>query len=191
MAESAGMPLGVPLVCDLRVTSREQAARGEFERFVLAHQVYVTRLVFRLLGWQDDVEDAVQEVFLRAWNGWRGFRGQSRPTTWLTRIAINVCHAQRRRRWLRQRLLPRLWRPPQHEADAPSYREHDTREQAVRDAVRRLPPSQRDVVVLYYLEEFPVRQIAEILRVSTGAVDARLSRARKRLRGMLEEAEVV
>src|ERR1044072_1653365 len=77
-------------------------ARGEeraFEEVARLHGEQVARLARRLMGGRDgEAEDAVQEVFVRAYEKRRGFRGASSVRTWLMRITVNTCRSMQRRR---------------------------------------------------------------------------------------------
>ncbi len=160
---------------------------SDFDGIVEAHRRRITRLVYRLLGWSDDAEDVVQEVFLSALKNIKAFRGESGLSTWLMRIAVNKCRSHRRSLRVRLRLLAgaaervrrtRSARPEDASADAETFRR-------VRRAVRALPVRYREVVVLRYLEETPTTEVAEILGISQAAVDTRLHRARRRLKDLL------
>ena len=67
-----------------------------FERIVAEHHPRVAGLAYRLLGWADEVDDVVQDVFLKALRNLTGFEGRSRLSTWLTRITVNTCRTHRR-----------------------------------------------------------------------------------------------
>jgi RNA polymerase sigma factor (sigma-70 family) len=155
----------------------------EFDQVVREHERAVARLAYRLLGWRDRqaVEDVVQEVFLVALRRLRAFRGQSSIGTWLMGITINACRAHRRRTMLRLKWL-RQARPAPDAAPA-----DDETAARVRDAVAQLPPRDREVMVLFYLEELPVVQIADLLGVKRNAVEVRLHRARRRLKTQLAD----
>jgi RNA polymerase sigma-70 factor (ECF subfamily) len=96
-------------------------------------------------------------------------------------ITINQCRARRRRAVLRMTWLRDLWsrrgQPTRHAAE-------ETSEQ-VRAAVAELPPRDREVIVLFYLEELSVAQVAQLLGVKHNAVEVRLHRARQRLKTRL------
>lgn len=167
-----------------RLRAKDPAA---FASLVAQHQARVAGLAYRVLGWPQDVEDVVQEVFVAALRSLPKFRGQCTMETWLYRITLNSCRSFRRRRlgWLR---VFRPWREAVVRDGCPSGdRTTPDREvcEQVRRAVRALPTRYREVVVLRYLEELPVAEISEVLGVSRGAVEVRLSRARQRLRGSL------
>lgn len=167
---------------------RPGGPRGDppaFETVVAEHRQRVTGLVYRLLGWSDDVEDVVQDVFVAVLNNLAKFRGEAQLGTWIYRIAVNVCRRHRRRRMLRLR----FWRPtgelPEAGAETPDSRGRRETSARVRAAVVGLPAGYREVVVLRYLEELPVLDIAVILGLSRNAVEVRLSRAREQLKQVL------
>lgn len=160
----------------------------DFDEVVRRHQPQVARLAHRLLGWRDRdaVEDVVQEVFLIAWRRMKSFRGDSSLGTWLIGITINQCRAQRRRSLLRLKWLREAFatgNSSQPIADGPAAGEETS--QQVRDAVARLPPRDREVIVLFYLEALSVAQIAQLLGVKNNAIEVRLHRARTRLKTQL------
>lgn len=171
-------------------------ARGErsaFAEIVSAHQARVSRLVYRLLGWQGEADDVVQEVFLSALKNLRRFRGESSLSTWLTRIAINKCRSHRRRRFLRLKMFRPAAAGGEPGVSDPADRAGMDREtfDRVRRAVQDLPARYREAVVLRYLEEMPVEQVAEVLGLTRNVTQVRLHRARLRLRraldGIIEE----
>jgi RNA polymerase sigma-70 factor (ECF subfamily) len=170
-----------------RLARREAAALDEL---IAAHQPRVARLAHRLLAWnRPDAQDVVQDVFLRAWQHAPRFRGESSLSTWLARITVNRCRSLRRRRALDPR---RLWQvmSPRRAESSPASVHVDDDAARVRDAVARLARHEREVVVLYYLEQMPAAQVADVLGISTGAVNTRLHRARAQLKTMLEAIDV-
>jgi RNA polymerase sigma factor (sigma-70 family) len=186
---------GPALACNDDEVLLERLKRGDaqaFDRLVEIYQDQIARLAHRLLGWRDDPDDLVQEVFLAALKQVRSFRGECSLGTWLTAITIRTCRSWRRS-WRRQlkRLVnaAELYPRTVDSSDAPLLREEVSA--MVREAVCRLAQLDREVVVLYYLEQRTVAEITEILGSSTGAIDVRLHRARGRLReslaGLLKE----
>ena len=164
--------------------------RGAFEQVVAAHGPRVARLAQRLLGWPDDVEDVVQEVFLAAWRHrrkFRGHRGRRSLDAWLNVMTVNRCRTQRRRRltrWTRRRQL-QLEQPPAAAPPVDAAAIAGEALAAVRTAVRRLPLRDREVLVLHYLQQTPITAVGDLLGLSRNAVEVRLHRARKRLRQQL------
>ena len=159
---------------------------AEFDRIVADHRERIARLAYRLLGWRDEVEDVVQEVFLAAFRNREAFRAESSLTTWLTTIAINKCRSHLRKRLLRLLFFERSRHRLAGSVDGAegAALERESFEQ-VRRALQKLPTRHREVVVLRYLEETPIAEIAEVLGISRNAVEVRLNRARARLRADL------
>ncbi|MFM8980546.1 MAG: RNA polymerase sigma factor, partial [Planctomycetia bacterium] len=175
--------------------------RGAFDELVQRHHRRVFRLAVKLLGDEEAALDAAQEAFLRAWRALAGFEGQSLFTTWLTRITINTCRNE-----LRRRASPKHARPasldvpgPQGEgtlgealpaADDPPLGRLTGRELRVAflQALQRLDPGEREVLVLKEVEGLPYEAIAELLDVPVGTVRSRLHRARAALRQRMGEA---
>jgi RNA polymerase sigma-70 factor (ECF subfamily) len=155
---------------------------GAFEEVVAVYQHRVARLASRLLGWKADIDDLVQDVFLAALTGARGFGGKALLWTWLTTITLNRC-----RRHLRKRALwERFWSVAQHAAaptapasDAPTLGAELS--QQVRAAVAALPPRDREIIVLFYLEGHSADEIARLTGNTANAVQIRLHRARGKL----------
>jgi RNA polymerase sigma-70 factor (ECF subfamily) len=180
--------------CDVprRFAGGEDAA---FDDVVRLYSPRVARLAQRLLGYRSDdgpvsVEDVVQDVFIAALRRRKTFRGETDTSlwSWLATITVNRCRSHGRRATLWGRWLRRRRRDPQT-ADAPpadaGASRNETR-QRVRDGLARLPASDREVIVLYHLEELTVNEICRILGASRGAVDVRLYRARRRLAALLD-----
>jgi RNA polymerase sigma-70 factor (ECF subfamily) len=161
-------------------------AGSDFETLVLAQQAYVARLAHRLLAWNDDAADVVQDVFLAAYRHWPGFRRDAKVTTWLTSITVNVCRSHRRRSRLRFRWLTRNSSAVDAEsAKAPDLDASGEQHDAVRSAVKALPTRYREAIVLRYLEGFAIDEIGVILGRSRATIDAQLSRGRALLRDSL------
>lgn len=121
----------------------------------------------------EDAEDAAQETLLKAIGALPGYRPRGQFRAWIFAIAANVCRGQRRR----SRLLPESeLRTDLPQAADPCFR--SALAAAVRGAVDRLPLTYRAPVVLFYLEEMPVAEIAAVLGRSSAAVKVQLWRAR-------------
>jgi RNA polymerase sigma-70 factor, ECF subfamily len=143
-----------------------------FDELVLRYQTRVAGLAYRLLGWSEGLDDVVQEVFLRVLGSHAEFRGQSSLWTFLAAITVNCCRATLRRRWLRNK-WERFHRETETSAAPGSDWETIRGETAaqVRAAVRQLPAKYREVIVLRYLEELSVDDVAATLSLSRNAVE--------------------
>ncbi len=172
------------------VEQRLSEAREPFEVLVERYQERLFRLVASVLGPGSaaEAEDLTQEIFLEAYRKLHTFRGASRLSTWLHRLALR--RAIDRRRLARWR-MPHLGEEalPEHPEDDYATPEGEVIERhralAVRQAVDRLPEPLRTVLHLYYWMGRPVAEIAELLAIPEGTVKAQLFRARGKLRRQL------
>lgn len=160
-----------------------------FEQLVAAHHATVRQLVFRLLGWRDGGDDVAQEVFLAAWANRRRLSKVENVEFWLKRIAINKCRSHLRRAAVRARWRSWIERSPPQEplvaADGPlAASEHA---ETIRNAINALKPRYREVIVLHYLEELTVTQIAKITGIRANTIEVRLHRARQQLAEQLKD----
>lgn len=160
--------------------------RDAFDVIVQRHQRQVYQVCFRFLGNHEDASDMAQDVFVRAYRGLRGFKGQSALGTWLYRIAVNVCLNRVGIKTPQFEPLDRVERVDLRgeRADAAVLR-HE-RADAVRAAIARLPKKQRATLVLRVYHELPHEQIAAILGSSVGAVKANFFHALGNLKKLLE-----
>ena len=134
-------------------------------------------------------EDAVQETFWKAYRRLPGFRGNSSPRTWLVRIAINVCKDMSRSAWFRMLRNASELDALQIPAPEGTFELHST----LVAEIMRLPRACREVVLLYYYEDFTQAEIADTLHVSVTTVHRRLEKAYGLLKnelkgGSLDEA---
>ncbi len=160
-----------------------------FDRMVEQFHEPIRRLVFRLLGWRDGVDDVVQEVFLSAWAAWPRFVKKECPALWLKRIAVNKCRSRLRREAVRRRWFNWLFASGLGDAAEAMEDSLAARERAgrVRAAIDSLKPRYREVSVLYYLEQMDVAEIAEATGARRNTVEVRLHRARQQLKEILSD----
>ncbi len=165
-----------------------QAASGDaaaFREFVLRHVDGVHRIVLGHVG-REEAEDATQEVFLRVHQGLKGFKGRSRVTTWLYRIATNVgLKRRRRRRWSFRRAERELAERADDRPGPDALVADRERCERVARAVSSLPAELRSVVILRGYEELSWGEIAEILEIGVSTAEARMARAKEQLRSLL------
>lgn len=178
---------------DLDLLRRAAAGdRAAFDEFVERHQAAVYRFTRSLAGERPDAEDALQETFLAAWRGAATFRGEASVRTWLLTIARHAVSRQRRRRVdepQRHEPLSDLgvaagWGSETPEASAIR---RETR-QRLQDALQRLLPGDREVLLLRDVEGLPGDETATVLGVTLPAMKTRLHRARLRLAAVMRES---
>ena len=193
------------------------ARRGEqaaFERLVFAYRRELLAHCYRMLGSVQDAEDALQESLLGAWRGLRAFEGRSSVRTWLYQITTNAClrlisrrprrilspdHGPPRRSedGLGDPVTGPIWLEPWPEDEgavaaedvdpAARYLERESVELAFVAALQHLPASQRAVLILREVLEFPSAEVARILDTTPAAVNSALQRARKSVRQRVPE----
>jgi len=165
-----------------------QACRTLVERYEGA----VAATVIGMLGPGDDADDVGQETFIRFFRSLDQFRGESSVKTWIQRIAMNLSlNALKARKRSTTRFLS--FDDPDESTDEVSELqmtisgEFDARETklAVHEALDRLPPKHRAVVVLRMIDGCSTRETAEALDVPEGTVLSRLARAMKQLEQLL------
>lgn len=167
-----------------------------YRHLVERYQGQVHRLVSGLLGYQHgNVDDVVQEVFVKAYFSLKRFREESSFATWIYRIAVNRTRDEIRKASRHVSLdttlsgeavqgLRALWDyADEEEQEAPMAPE--ALQRFVSRAVAALPDKLRTVVTLKDLEGLSYQEVGQILKCSVGTVKSRHSRARQKLRGLL------
>lgn len=157
--------------------------KEEFAEIVLASTDSLYRVSKAILKEDSDCEDAVQEAIAIAFDKLDTLRKDKYAKTWLTRILIHECYALLRQR-TKTLTLAENWEMPVTER---GYAEVEEDYSGLYEALKMLNDDQRLTMVLYHLEEYSVKEIAQIMEVSTGTVKSRLARGRNRLRDLLEE----
>ncbi|MDO4269445.1 MAG: RNA polymerase sigma factor [Eubacteriales bacterium] len=163
---------------ELTLIPPREDARERFAAAVTAHSRAMFRAARALLDCDADAEDAVSEAVLRAWQAFGRLRDEKALKGWLIKIAVN-CAYEHRRKSARVTYTDDL-EPLAGGAE-------DAHGLGLWDTVQRLPEEFRIVTVLFYYEDLPTAEIAKILGVREGTVRSRLTRARNRLRTLLEE----
>lgn len=159
--------------------------REAFDLIVERHRRSVYHLCYRFVGNHEDASDLSQDVFLRAYRGLTGFKGQASLGTWLYRIGVNVCLNRVSAKVPATESLDE--RPHQSQAIDPAG-ELLRKERAarVRAAIAQLPRKQRATVILRTYQELSHQEIAHILGSSVGAVKANFFHALGNLKKILE-----
>jgi RNA polymerase sigma-70 factor (ECF subfamily) len=160
--------------------------REAFDLIVRRHQRQVYQVCFRFVGTHEDASDLAQDVFVRAYRGLRGFKGQSALATWLYRIAVNVCLNRVGVKAPHFEPLDRVERADAGVEGADEAVLRGERAGQVRAAIARLPKKQRATLILRVYHDLPHDQIAAILGSSVGAVKANFFHALANLKKLLE-----
>lgn len=150
----------------------EAGATAEFDAFVAAHGAALARMAWALAADRRAGEDLLQSALLKVWRHWGRVRRADDPAAYVRRVLLNTARTVRRRR-----------------ADVPAAEAFTdggipgvTDRLALERALRALPPKQRAVVVLRYLDDRSERETAALLGCSTGTVKSHTARALAALR---------
>jgi RNA polymerase sigma-70 factor (ECF subfamily) len=187
------------LVSDISCTDEELVARSRggdvdsFNQLILRWERPIYALAYRVLGREEDARDVCQDTFLRAYRALPGFKGEAKFSSWLYRIALNLC-----RDWIRrQRRAPVSQMPEDLDAleasaaiePAESVEDLVARRElsaVVEDAMTRLPEEQRTAIVLKEYHGMTFQEIADLQGCPLSTVKTRLYQGLSVLRRQLE-----
>ena len=182
-----------------RLVARDERA---FNTLVKAYERRVFALVLRMIGNRAEAEDLAQEVFVQVFKAIGTFRGESKLSTWIYRIAINLC--KNRTKYLRVRhageqdeLEVLQERVPMGQGTHSNVAHIDRPdemmagkqvEHIVQQAILQLEPTFRECLVLRDVEELSYEEIGAITGLPEGTVKSRIHRARAQLKELVERA---
>lgn len=184
----------------MTATDEELVARSiggdadSFNQLILRWERPIYALAYRTIGREEDARDVCQETFLRAFRALPGFRGQAKFSSWLYRIALNLC-----RDWIRRERRTGFVQPPEDvdlidfiAAAEPSESIEDLvsrkdQMRAVERAMALLPEEQRTAIVLKEYHGLTFQEIADLLGCPLSTVKTRLYQGLSVLRRELEK----
>lgn len=164
-----------------------RAAGGDMKAFRRIYEENVDQVIHhvgRLLGPRAEVEDAVQEVFVRVHKSLKDYRGECQFSTWLYRVTRNVAIDHLRKR--KKTVSLDDWRTLR--ANGNAWKRLEARDQlrALYAALEKLNVDYREAFLLYEVEGLKLREIAEMMDLPIGTAASRVRRAREELRSVLE-----
>jgi len=152
----------------------------EYEEMVQVYLDSVYRVAVSGCHTMADAEDVVQNTFIKLWERKEPFEDAEHARRWLIRVAVNECHNLWRSPWKKRTVFL------EDMTKEPSFSMKEKSE--LYEAVIKLPVKYRQVVHLYYFEEYSVKEIAGMMKLSETAVQTRLLRARQKLKETLKGA---
>ena len=148
----------------------------------------VYNIAYRMSNNRQEAEDISQNIFLRVFDKIDSFRGEAAFSSWLYRLAMNVCinhfHSDKKRKEKFPGTLSDL-----QNANSPALKAKEARPHLkpyLEKAIRALPAGYRMVFILYDIEGYPHHEICKMMNISEGTSKSQLHRARKELRRLLE-----
>ena len=173
--------------------------KAAFEKVVLKESPRLYRMIMRIVQDEEEARSVMQETFLQAYKRLSTFRRESKFSTWLYAIGLNLARASLRKLkrfdTLDEETIQRMQPTFSNGMFAESYEswnpqkiaEKAERKDIVHKAISQLPDDYRAIVTLRDIEELSTTEVAEILDISEGAVRVRLHRARNALRKILDQ----
>lgn len=155
---------------------------SDFSALYETHFAQLTAQIYAYLGDGTEAQDLVQEAFLRAWQRWNTISGYDDPISWVRRVAWNLAASRHRRNTVRRRFLMKS-KPPE---PAPGANPDHV---ALVKALSQIPAKQRRAVVMHYLADMPIADIATATGARPGTVKSWLHRARNELAALLRDTE--
>lgn len=183
------------------VALSRQGDLSAFEALVAKYQKRMLNISFRIVGEYDDACEVVQDAFVSAYKNIKGFRAESKFSTWLTAITMNLSRNRLKRMKLHQARVPvsldapirtasgeMMPDPPDREPSILDRMEKRDVQAKVQDCIKALEPDFREVLVLRDMQDFSYEEIGGMLKVAAGTVKSRLFRARESVKDCLKKS---
>jgi len=180
----------------------EKSQQGDylsFQELVRRHEKKIYNLAYKIMGNKEDASDVLQETFLQAFKKLPGFKSKAKFSTWLYRIAVNICLMRKRRQkkiktvsldvpilTKQEDEIRRELRDDWSKSPLASLESEEVK-RALSNAIDLLPQEYRTVFLLRGVNGFSNEEVANALKISVPAVKSRLHRARLFLRDKLSE----
>ena len=187
-------------VCDeILVKKSQKGDYPSFEELVKRYEKKIYNLAYRIMGNKEDASDVLQETFLQAFKKLAGFKGKAKFSTWLYRIAVNICLMRKRKRkkmeivsldvpilTKKEDEIKRELRDDWSESPLATLENKEVKK-TLSEAIDLLPEEYRTVFLLRGLNGLSNEEVANVLKISLPAVKSRLHRARLLLRDRLSQ----
>lgn len=169
-------------------TKIKNGDQNAFRQLFEQYQHLVFNISYRMSGNREEAEDTTQDVFIKIFHAIGKFRGDSKLSSWIYRIAVNTCLKRSRRKkrdnWIsleflfqeKEQLFPLSPNPSPHRQI-----EIAEKEQIVQKAIQSLPERQKTALILFRYENLSYEEIAAVMKISLSAVESLLHRAKENL----------
>ena len=165
-----------------------QSAQMVVERLIEDYGQDVLKIAYLYVKDQQLAEDIFQEVFYKVMKNYHKFEHLSSEKTWLIRITINTCKDLLRTSWLRRvTTFGTLEEQNQTQYEQPFDMTQSESNNELYEMIMKLPQRYKEVILLFYYEDFSYDEMAKILNIPKGTVQSRLARGREKLKKMMEE----
>lgn len=168
-----------------------QGNSGAFSNFVDQYKDLVFTLGLRLLGNREEAEEAAQDTFIKIFKSLDSFKGGSKVSTWVYRIAYNTC-LDRIKKYKKDRVFTDVDHVKEiafsELDDALDKMVQEERSEMINRCLAKLPPEDAGVITLFYFEEKNLMEMEKALGLSVNTIKVRLFRARKKLAVIMEQS---
>jgi RNA polymerase sigma-70 factor (ECF subfamily) len=184
---------------EILVKKSQKGDYPSFEELVKRYEKKIYNLAYRIMGNKEDASDVLQETFLQAFKKLAGFKGKAKFSTWLYRIAVNICLMKKRKGKRMETVsldipiltkkedeIKRELRDDWSESPLATLENKEVKK-TLSEAIDLLPEEYRTVFLLRGLNGLSNEEVAEVLKISLPAVKSRLHRARLFLRDRLSQ----
>lgn len=163
-------------------------SESDFVRLINRHQGIIHKVCGMYCHDKDDKKDLFQEVVLQLWKSFGSFRGDSKVTTWIYRVALNTAISAFRKESKKPDQSDINTLPVQIPEDT-DFQEKNEQFQLLYQAIRQLSEIERALVMLY-LDDLPYEEIAELMGITANNARVRMNRIREKLRQIMGVMEV-
>jgi len=160
------------------------------ERLIEQYGQEVYKIAYFYMKETQLAEDVFQEVFYKVIKNYHKFNHQSSEKTWLIRITINTCKDMLRTSWIKRVTTFGVWQDSENEYEKPYDIEKKETNKELYELIQQLPQKYKEILLLFYYKDLTYEEISEILQIPEGTVRSRLSRAREKLKKMMNERGV-
>ena len=155
------------------VRKAKQGYVNEIGQIILDNMQTLYRVAFSILRTEDEIEDAISNTTVIVFEKIHTLKNEEYFKTWLTRILINECY----KIYNQNKKIVYL---ETYDQEKLTYNDEYV-DDDIKNLVRKLDKDLKEIVILYYFEDFSVKEIAKIMKIPEGTVKSRLSRARREL----------
>jgi len=167
----------------------EKLTESDFLKIYEKYKDRIYNQAYRILGNKEDAEEATQDIFLRIYKFYEGFRGEAKFSSWIYRISVNVCisRAMSKRKdidYLEEnekiihKNISEKTKNPEELFQSKEFRNK------ILNLISKLQPKYGSILTLYYFEEMSYREISGILKIPEGTIATHIFRAKTLLKDL-------
>lgn len=158
--------------------------KGEFTKLIEENKLKFYKTAKVILKNDDDIYDALQEALISMYQNYEQLKEKKYFSTWATRIVINKCYDFLRKN--RNNIIP-IDEKVENDMKIAKYDQYEVDEYGIKDAMKYLNEDLKLIMVLYYYDNYSVKEISQIINIPEGTVKSRLSKAREVLKQKLDK----